>query len=614
MGVANLRRRGGEGLLEAGSDVFPNDPRPVAFLRDHRFRDGAIEATVTRTGAGAGVVLRRAGPRAYYAAIFDTEQSALLIIRRTGVELAELARAVVTGVAPPLTLRLAATGSGPTALRASLAAGAGPTHEVSASDAEPELQRPGDPGVLATARTLFPSGNPVYPPLGNLHLLPYGVQEGQAVIESPAGEALVAEIRRQSTAGFTRIAIDSAEAPRTTAPSVIAATTGAPRRGGAHLLVATDVPARVTLEISRSPDLVRPRVVKAGRTGEFESVERTLADLPQGRRIYWRARCRRGETEAVGPVRSFRVPRARGSGRPVRVAVGSCGVQFGAIFDRLAEARPDVFVWQGDLNYPDTHGPLAQTVSGYAGIWRDFLANPRLAPVLERAAFAAQRDDHDYGLQDANSTNLLPWGLGPWESLVGRRTYFRFPAGLAEFWVLNQRHFKSDPVLPDDVSKSLLGLRQRRWLLRTLAASRSPFKVICSPCTVLMEGNERDGGWANSFSAERELILAHISERVTGQTVFLTGDTHLTGVYDREDRFEARAAPIDIPTPNDVTLINPNAAAELRAAPGIVYADDQGHFSIVRARARRGLATLEVELVKQDGTIPFERRFEQPLR
>ena len=85
-----------------------------------------------------------------------------------------------------------------------------------------------------------------------------------------------------------------------------------------------------------------------------------------------------------------------------------------AIFDHLAASRPDAFVWQGDLNYPDTHGPLAQTVSGYAGIWRDFLANPRLAPVLERAAFAGQRDDHDYGLQDANSTNLVPWGLAPW--------------------------------------------------------------------------------------------------------------------------------------------------------------------------------------------------------
>ena len=50
------------------------------------------------------------------------------------------------------------------------------------------FQRAGDPGVLATARTLFPSaGPPVLPALGNLHLLPYGVQEGEAVMQTAAG-------------------------------------------------------------------------------------------------------------------------------------------------------------------------------------------------------------------------------------------------------------------------------------------------------------------------------------------------------------------------------------------------------------------------------------------
>src|SRR4051812_21170484 len=79
-GVANLRREGGHGVLEAGSDVFPCDPRPVAFAVDQRFRDGAITAKLSATGAGAGVVLRRAGPRAYYAAILDDEQKSLVIV------------------------------------------------------------------------------------------------------------------------------------------------------------------------------------------------------------------------------------------------------------------------------------------------------------------------------------------------------------------------------------------------------------------------------------------------------------------------------------------------------------------------------------------------------
>src|SRR5688500_2706367 len=65
-GVANLRRAGGEGVLEAGTDVFPHDPRPVAFAVDRRFRDGEVVASITRVGAGAGLVLRRSGPRDYY--------------------------------------------------------------------------------------------------------------------------------------------------------------------------------------------------------------------------------------------------------------------------------------------------------------------------------------------------------------------------------------------------------------------------------------------------------------------------------------------------------------------------------------------------------------------
>src|SRR4051812_5385210 len=95
-GVANLRRGGGLGALEAGSDVFPCDPRPVAFALDRRFRDGEINATLRAVGAGAGVVLRRTSPRDYYAAIYDAEEHALILIRRRPDGLDELARVPVT--------------------------------------------------------------------------------------------------------------------------------------------------------------------------------------------------------------------------------------------------------------------------------------------------------------------------------------------------------------------------------------------------------------------------------------------------------------------------------------------------------------------------------------
>ena len=260
-------------------------------------------------------------------------------------------------------------------------------------------------------------------------------------------------------------------------------------------------------------------------------------------------------------------------------------------------------------------GPLAQTVPAYAGIWREFLANPRMSPIFEQAHFAAQRDDHDYGIQDANATNLVPWGLAPWESLVERRPFYRFSAGLADFWVLDQRKFKTDPKAADGPEKTLLGPAQRDWLLRTLSASRAPFKVICSPCTLApLPANARDGSWAAGFTAERDLLLAHVRERVTGRTLFVTGDTHWTMAYDRDGLFEARPCPLGIPTPNDITLTQPNAAEDARGAPGVLYAnDDLGHFGLIEVGAESGVAHLDLALVREDGQTPYRTRFEHPL-
>lgn len=599
-------------MLEAGSDVFPNDPRPVAFLLDHRALDMEIEAVIESAGSGPGVVLRRVGHNRYYAALLDTEAATLRIVARDGDRLDELARTTVTSPQAPLTLTLSALGASPTSLRADLVDAGGVRTEVAGSDSTQALQRPGDPGVLATAQTLFPSeSNSLLPALGNVHLLPWSVQEGQAVMQTALGQAVIERIRERSTVRFSEVQVSVARRRRrrATKPAVVAAFTGRPVPGGAELHVASDVPATVAFEISTSPRFRNSRAISAGRTGKFHAAAKKVNGLPAGERIYWRARlARRGRT-STGPVRSFQNGiSAKGS---LRIAVAACGSQFGPIFDHLAGFDPDVFVWQGDLNYPDTHGPLAQTSSGYAGIWRDFLSNPRLADTLERAAFAPQRDDHDWGTQDANSTTVsaYPWAIGPWEALMNRRTFYRFEAGPAEVWVLDQRRFKSDPAIADGPEKTLIGTRQRKWLLTTLARSRARFKVICSPTTVFMPANARDGNWATGYAVERETLLSHIRDHVHGEAIFLTGDTHLTGVHDSGGNYEVRAAPVGIPKPNDVTLVDPLAAENLRRRDGVAYAADDCHFTALEVRGKGRDAELELSLVREDGQVPYTRRF-----
>ena len=611
-GVANLDRGGGAGTLAAGSDVFPCDPRPVAFAVDRRFRDGEVEAAVKAGGAGVGVVVRRTSPRDYYAAIFDSENAALVLMRRSQDDLVELARTPAPQVRAPFRLKLRASG---TSLTATLDTGVGLPVTATATDKTPKLQRAGDAGVLATARTLFPSEGPApVPSLGNIHLLPYGVQEGEAFIESPAGQAVIGDIRERSTAVFEWIEVRPAGSVKRTAPGVIGAVAAPAGHDGVRVRVATDVPARVEIELSPFADFRHSRRIPAGRTDGFQAAATELPAIYSRERLYWRARLHRAGKQTVGPARSFRPLPGAGAPLPATIAVGACAAQFGPIFDHLAEQRPDAFVWQGDLNYPDTVGPLAQNIDAYAGIWRDFLANPKLRPLLDRALFAAQRDDHDYAVQDANSTNLVPWGIWPWESLMENRLYYRFSAGLADFWVLDQRRHKSDPTLPDGPNKTLLGMKQRAWLLRTLKASKAPFKVICSPCTLALPANGRDGNWSSHFTAERDIVLKHIRKHVSGRALFLTGDTHWTMVYDKDGLFEARACPLDIPTPNDITISSPNAAEDARGTPGVKYADDEnGHVTIVKVSAHGHQAHLDLALLRQDGQKPYTRRFTRTL-
>ena len=624
-GAANLRRESGHGVLEAGTDVFPSDPRPVAFPLDFRFRDGEIAAGLTRLGSAPGVVVRRTGPRSYYAATYEPASGMLAIVRRQGSRLDVLVRAWalgdllrrLAGGGVPARLSLAAAGSNPTRLTARLESPGGSPLVLTAADSTASLQAPGDAGVLATARTLLPgSGPPVLPALGNLRLLAYGVQEGQAVLGGPVGDVLFGTIRALSSAAFSEIRISTAERPRTTAPAALAATTGAPVIGGALLRVATDVPARVTIEVARDATFRRARKLKPQRTNGYGAAFVRAGRLPPGRRVHWRARLQRKGTEVVGPKRSFRMPPAAGSPERYTVAVGACASQFGRIFDVITAERPDAFVWQGDLNYPDTAGPLAQTTSGYAGIWRDFLANPKLAELLARTSFAVQRDDHDFGVQDANSRTLVPWGLKPWEALMEPRPYYRFAAGLAGFWVLDQRQFKSDPALPDGPGKTLLGGAQRDWLLRTLAASPAPFKVVCSPCTLApLPANKRDGSWAAGFTHERDVLLDHIAANVRGTTLFVTGDTHWTMVYEGDGLFEARPCPLGIPVPNDITITDPQAAEDARRRPGVVYADDErGHFARIAVSGTGSTARLELALIREDGVTAFTRSFTQRRR
>src|SRR3954452_13549874 len=75
--------------------------------------------------------------------------------------------------------------------------------------------------------------------------------------------------------------------------------------------------------------------------------------------------------------------------------------------------------------------------------------------------------------------------------------------------------------------------------------------------------------------------------------------------YDRDGLFEARPCPLGIPTPNDITLSQPQAAQDARGTPGVLYADDtKGHFGLVQVSGSGGGAGLHLPLVSEDRASP----------
>lgn len=609
-GPGNLRKEEGLHLLQGGSDVYPHDPRVTAFAMDRRFLDGAIEARFAATGVGGGVALRRRGPYQCYMALFDAVSGRFQLIRKTARRYASagstptqllqgltddseqvLGLRLAPALGNPVTIRLEAQsdGAGATDLRALLRTPEGAEFVIEASDDHEALQQAGDAGIVASAVTatgvLADPSLPLVPSAGALLVTDQGAQ----IMDSPVGDALAESLVQLSTVGARAITIDSGEAG-TTVPSVIEATTGRPLDGGVRLGVISDVPAEIAVEIAPDAGFSASRRIPVGPTNAFNGLFFDLRDLPDAERIYWRPVLQRNGVETTGPARDFRNPPPAGdSSRALRMVVSSCATEFNQSFGHIAAEQPDIFVWEGDLNYPDADGPLAQTVSGYAGLWKDFLWTPQLRQVLDHAMFVAQRDDHDYGKNDIGAAGIPPRGIQPWEGLMNPETYFRFDVGTLGVWVLDQRRFADDNARPDGPDKTLIGVEQREWLLDTLAASPAPFKLICSPMPFYFSTNN-DTGWSGQFAHERGLILDAIRRNVTAPVLALTGDAHSGAVIDTPELLEIRASPLDIPI----------AGWKLPSqGEAVVYSDIGKFYTVLQtATAEDGAPALDVQLVR----------------
>lgn len=231
-----------------------------------------------------------------------------------------------------------------------------------------------------------------------------------------------------------------------------------------------------------------------------------------------------------------------------RMAMGSCayinepgkdrdGKPYGGdyqIFERMAEAKPDLMLWLGDNVYFRENDYTS--AEGMAHRYRHDRALPQLQKLLQTGRHQAIWDDHDYGPNNSNQSFTLKGdALNLFQRYWANRSlglpghagvYGSFTEGDVEFFLLDNRSFRDSDEDLRNPTKAQFGPEQMRWLKNALLASTATFKVIAAGGQFLNDYN-RFEGWTQ-FKAERADFMDWLAANRVKGVIFLSGDRHHT--------------------------------------------------------------------------------------
>lgn len=213
------------------------------------------------------------------------------------------------------------------------------------------------------------------------------------------------------------------------------------------------------------------------------------------------------------------------------------------IFTSIAQHKPDLMLWLGDNTY--LREPDWNTRTGIVHRYTHDRALPELQPLLASTAHYAIWDDHDFGPNDSDGTwqhKEIAWEV--FRNFWGNPTFgvngqkgctTRFQYNDVDFFLLDNRYFRTPNYCRTCPDRSMLGKEQLEWFLASLAASQAPFKIVALGSQLLTD-NQLSETHANFFPAERDTILARIEREKIKGVVFLTGDRHFSELSAMKNR------------------------------------------------------------------------------
>lgn len=397
----------------------------------------------------------------------------------------------------------------------------------------------------------------------------------------------------------------------------------------ASLWVQTTAPAAVSVRYWPEGEEAKARTSAA--VAATDASHRTalviLTGLEPGTRYSYEIRLD-GVPIRMPPERSFATQRFwqyRENPPDFTVAVGSCyfaneaksdrpGKPYGRspeIFERIAEKNPDLMIWLGDNVYyrePDFGSAAALRERNALG-----RAESALQKLLATTRHYATWDDHDYGpnnaiwtyplSQNALDTFKLYWANPTYGHRDIQGVFGVFPWGDVDFFLLDDRWYRTPEDAADASARTMFGKEQLRWLKDALLSSSAPFKVIVNGSQMLNAHTAVDT--FRVFPTEyKELTEWIVGNRIPG-VLFLSGDKHHAELI--------RETPPGFYTLHDFTSSSLTAGLYLdksekenpQRVPGTLVADDH-NFGLLRFSGPCNDRLLSLETYDSKGALRWK--------
>lgn len=211
----------------------------------------------------------------------------------------------------------------------------------------------------------------------------------------------------------------------------------------------------------------------------------------------------------------------------------------------ILKLQPDFVIIDGDAVYYDH--PVATRAKTQAELrrkWHEQYVMPRFVRLFARSATYWLKDDHDYRINDADTTGDYEpshaLGIATFREQVPvvnpadpkAVTYRTHRMGRdLQLWFVEGRDYRSPNAMPDGPDKTIWGAEQKAWLQRTIKESDATFKILVSPTPLIGpdDASKKDNHVnERGFRHEGEAFLAWLKANgvAPGRFFIINGDRH----------------------------------------------------------------------------------------